>query len=120
MSTYDKFEYDRNLKATLDLMGINEKKVSLNPAYVQMARDTVNANAYLSNTLLARQYLKKDGQTLTLRIDSGFEPVTLSYCDRANSYIVNGPQRGRVDCITLECAIGTFIQDLARTVIVPE
>ena len=119
MSTYDRFEYDRNLKATLVLMGINEKTDKPTADNVEWARKIMARKAaFLNNAVTARNYLKE--QSLTLRIDSGFAPVTLSYCDRLNSYTVHGPQRGRVDCITLDCAIGTLIQDLARTVIVPE
>jgi uncharacterized protein YeeX (DUF496 family) len=116
MSTFDKFAFERGDKAMQELTGIYAAK-PVNPSKENQdwARSVVaNKAAFLANTVTARQYLK-DGKTA--QVNLGFGNVTLSYCDRVDSFFVKSAERGRVDCITIECAIGTFIQDIARTVV---
>lgn len=118
------FDFERGDKALQYLTGIyDDKPVNPSKENQDWARSVVKhkgksdllyKSLFLTNASKARQYLK-DGKTA--QVNLGFGNVTLSYCDRVDSFFVKSAERGRVDCITIECAIGTFIQDIARTVV---
>ena len=124
MSTFDKFAFERSDKAMQELTGIYAAKLAKpskeNQDWVRSVvkhkgkSDLLYKSLFLTNASKARRYLM-DGKTA--QINLGFGNVTLSYCDRVDSFFVKSVERGRVDCITIECAIGTFIQDIARTVV---
>jgi hypothetical protein len=110
------FDFERSNKDKQYLTGIyNDKTAKASKENQDWARSVVaNKAAFLANSTKARRYLM-DGETA--QVNLGFGNVTLSYCDRVDSFFVKSDERGRVDCITIECAIGTFIQDIARTVV---
>ena len=111
-SPLDFWVRDQEEKRALESMQAAEDKDRPALDNVEWARQVVaNKAAFLNHAVRGRKYLKNQPVTLSLV----GETVTLSFCWKDRDFQIRGP-RGLVICPTIDMAVNTFVQDLARTV----